>query len=166
MPRKTAPAPHPAYALMLAESAATGLPRSFQRDLTEHDRLWLEARDPKLSFLWALRPDGTHTVGLEPDRGTGRASVVKIFDLLARGWEDCRFYLWNGVSLQGFATTEAARAGMLDLIEREAEHAREIAARFCQSNPSTPHEWRNGKCDFCEVSQPKPHFDGGGPASL
>lgn len=153
MPAKKA-MPHPAFALMTAESARTGLPRAFERDLTEHDRAWLARRDPKLSFLWALRPDGTHTVGLEPDNDRrGENTAPQIFESLAR-WEGVRFYIWNGLSLQGFESTEAARAGMLDLIEREAEHARDLAARFCQSNPSTPHEWRGARCTFCDSPKP------------
>lgn len=155
MPRK-APAVHPAYAAMLAESKRTGLPHTFVSDLTVHDRAWVEARDPALPFLWALRPDGTHTFGLEGlDKNgvRGSFSALRILDTLARDFEGSRFYLWNGVSLQGFESVSAARAGMLDLIEREAERAADLAARYCQSNPSTPHEWRGSKCCFCDVSR-------------
>ena len=155
MPRT--PRPHPAFAAMLAESQRTGMPHAFTRDLTVHDHAWIEKRDPKLPFLWCLRIDGTHTVALEPVKRPehGRDSAPAIFDSLVRGWPGARFYIWNGVSLQSFKSTEAARAGMLDLIEREAQAARELAAKFCQSNPATPHEWRGAKCTFCEVPKPR-----------
>lgn len=146
---------HPAYALMLAESERTGLPRAFKTDLTEHDRAWLNQRDPKLSFLWSLRSDGTHVVGLEPLSSERENTAPKIFESLVRGFEGIRFYIWNGVTLQSYASTEAARAGMLDLIEREAEHARDLAARFCASDPKTPHVWQGTKCGFCDFPKPR-----------
>lgn len=145
------------YGAMLAESTRTGMPRTFQNDLTVHDRAWVEARDPALPFLWALRPDGTHVVGLEPagPRVARENTAPAIFDALARDFEGSRFYIWDGVSLHAYASTEAARAAMRDLIEREAEAARDLAAKFCGSNPATPHDFSRGaRCCFCEAPKP------------
>lgn len=149
--------PHPAFALMLAESKSTGLPKNFTRDLTVHDHAWIEARDPKLPFLWCLRDDGTHTVALEPRAGreTGPNSAPQIFESLARGWPGASFYIWDGVALHGISAgsnpIENARQALAIFLEGERERAAELAAKFCQSNPATPHEWRGAKCTFCDA---------------
>lgn len=154
MPRKTE---HPAFAAMLAESARTGMPQAFKRDLTFHDSRWLAARAPALPFLWSLRTDGTHVLGLEaaqkgpPAAWSGPEMVASV----AHGWPESQFYLWDGVALQPIGQGEAARAAVLAFLERERERADENAARYCQGNPSTPHEWRKGRCCFCDFLQPQ-----------
>lgn len=148
MPRK--PSEHPAYAAMLAQSAAHKLPHRFMTDLTVHDSKRLEVSPREQPFVWALYRNGTHMA--EPAYAVKHKWTVRFEP---DDW--ARFYLWDGVALQDLGTDGVQAQGKIArFVEREAERAAELAARYCQSNPRTPHEWRNGRCSFCEVSQPKP----------
>lgn len=98
---------HPAFESMLAASRVLGWPLRFQRDLTHHDRLWLD-RHPQLTFLWAIRADGTHlyTPDFSDEAGNTAEDMVTS---LAQLDPDTRFYGWDGVALQAFASADVAR---------------------------------------------------------
>jgi hypothetical protein len=69
---------------------------------TEHDRAFLEKREPSLPFAWMLTEDATHLVGAEwiDRRGHGAHDYV--------GWVQelgyvTRYYFWNGIELEEHA---------------------------------------------------------------
>jgi hypothetical protein len=104
----------PHYEALVWEATRVGWPVRFKTDLTEHDRAFLEKRDPSLPFAWMLSEGATYLVGAEwIDRWLRRAHhyvswVEEIGD-------ETRYYFWNGTSLEEFSA-EALR-------DRLKEHA-------------------------------------------
>jgi hypothetical protein len=92
------------YKAMLATSKKTGLPKSFQTDLTKHDHRELTYRSPELPVGWILRDSGTNLVFPELDvevtnnKHASPSAWVKIMEG-SYGLSGTKFYTWDGVAL-------------------------------------------------------------------
>jgi len=86
------------YAALEAEAARQGLPVTYTRDLTYHDRRSIESREPGEPFLWALYDAGTH---LYFARRNGERSFRCEFmpGIISRTWPSALFYVWTGSAL-------------------------------------------------------------------
>lgn len=83
---------------LVAEAARVGWPTSYERDLTQIDRVILQERDPSLPFGWILREMGTHLFFPEWRQMRGWSSIAECF-----GREPGhRFYRWDGRTLREF----------------------------------------------------------------
>jgi len=89
----------------ISEQAATRkLPRSFQTDLTEHDRQILSNRDPSKPFAWVLYTSGTH---LFYD-----ASICAILGRVYAAEPELYCYYWDGARLLAFDSLELLQEKM------------------------------------------------------
>ena len=99
-PTHAAPCSHPAYSLMLAESARLGMPTRFEADLRAHDAAFLDHFPPADPFGWILYDTGTHIV--HPG-GTPHKPLGGIGELLDSALEcvgpSAAAYVWNGRTL-------------------------------------------------------------------
>lgn len=112
--RKLILAAYPHYAAIRDEATLLGLPTSFRRDLTLHDRRELAARDSREPFVWALSESGTQIVW--PVRcGLGWPDPIASLERCFRG---VRLYTWNGRVLRR-ASADVAKAFLNDLALRE-----------------------------------------------
>lgn len=93
---------HPAYELMLKESEKHQAPALHKRDLTHHDRKFLEGYDG--TFGWVLRSRGTQLQkvikGPKSEDVYLFGSYPETYDF-NRVFGDCiAFYFWDGAKLK------------------------------------------------------------------
>jgi len=111
---------HPAYAAMLAASKATGLPRSFETDLTKHDRAALTHWLPTEPFAWALYDAGTHLVWSR-QRHQSKLTSAELCQSVDEIFSGCRWFWWDGRSLTVSSAAEVTeRMSEIDESLRQA----------------------------------------------
>lgn len=108
----------PALSALHAQCVSTGWPIRFASDL-DHDALAIGSMLPREPFAWCLRTDGTHIARVRDLRATGQLTMRMVEN--AFGAENCRFYVWDGSSLQTADDAESADAQLAVLAERRYE---------------------------------------------
>lgn len=85
---------HPAFDLLVAESATAGKPIHYKDDLFVHDKAILDELPLSVGFLWALRDTGTHTIAAVDDSALFHAQAIYDF-----GKRHLWFW-WDGKTLR------------------------------------------------------------------
>ena len=96
------------FEALLATAGQVGWPLHFRADLTEHDRAQLATMPVEMPFIWILRPCGTHIYYPGPVGRYHRASDMARIQASTFGRENCRFFIWNGESLNEYPSPLSA----------------------------------------------------------